>query len=347
MTPQATMTTQTEIWRAQRKVQRHHSAFSVRDLGFWRCYLITMRPYLLFVSGITGLAGLSFAPGLPVWVTGGLAAVFFLSYGFGQALTDCFQVDTDSLSSPYRPLTQGRIGRTAVLRVSLIGLFLCGITLALCSWLNLGMALLAIIGLATYTWFKRRWWGGPFYNAWIVAVLCFMGFIAGGGHVGQAIAAGSPLIFTLAAIFFGYANFVLVGYYKDISADRATGYFTLPVVWGMKKTAFVCDIFALAALLAGGTAIIPMVIVSHFPELLSPIAFFAAAAIASVLAQWRLHILRDEARAHRAIVPVAHAYLLLLSAVITAQKLDWTLSLVLFYLAFIITLKLRPAKQQI
>ncbi|MBM3297987.1 MAG: penicillin-binding protein 2, partial [Candidatus Aminicenantes bacterium] len=46
----------------------------------------------------------------------------FLSYGFGQALTDCFQTDTDSLSAPYRPLVRGTISRGQVLAVSLGGL---------------------------------------------------------------------------------------------------------------------------------------------------------------------------------------------------------------------------------
>ena len=36
----------------------------------------------------------------------------------------------------------------------------------------------------------------------------------------------------MAATFFGYANFVLAGYFKDIEADRATGYRTFPVVFG-------------------------------------------------------------------------------------------------------------------
>ena len=49
-------------------------------------------------------------------------AVFCFSYGFGQALTDCFQRDTDRLSAPYRPLVRGRISVAQVLLVSLAGL---------------------------------------------------------------------------------------------------------------------------------------------------------------------------------------------------------------------------------
>ena len=88
------------------------------SLNFLRHYWITMRPYLLFVSGITGIVGLSFTPSLSIIATAVLFLTFFLSYGFGQALTDCFQIDTDTLSSPYRPLTQGRINKKDVLTVS-------------------------------------------------------------------------------------------------------------------------------------------------------------------------------------------------------------------------------------
>lgn len=139
-------------------------------LAFTRSYIITMRPYLLFVSGITGIVGLALGPSIGIGATAIAALAFFLSYGFGQALTDCFQLDTDSLSSPYRPLAQGRLGRREVLVVSLTGLGCCGAILIYLHPLNAPLAGLTVLGLATYTFFKRRWWGGPCYNAWIVAL---------------------------------------------------------------------------------------------------------------------------------------------------------------------------------
>ena len=68
-----------------------------------------MRPYLLFVSGASGLVGLALADSLvgPSLLVAALP--FFLSYGLGQAITDTFQTDTDALSSPYRPLVRGAI----------------------------------------------------------------------------------------------------------------------------------------------------------------------------------------------------------------------------------------------
>src|SRR5436309_1691746 len=125
---------------------------------FLKAYVVTMRPYLLFVSGITGLAGMSFIPDISLGRFALLFTACFLSYGFGQALTDCFQVDTDSISSPYRPLTQNTISRAQVLIVSVIGLIFCIFIFSMEHHVNLLFGTISGIGLATYTPFKRRWW---------------------------------------------------------------------------------------------------------------------------------------------------------------------------------------------
>ena len=134
------------------------SPFPIYSWRFWSAYLIHMRPYLLFVSGTAGLAGIAASPSDPIpktlfWM--GFVPLF-LGYGFGQALTDCTQVDTDRLSAPYRPLSQGIVTPTSIGAVSLLGLVL-GVGLLV--WLNPWNAItgtLAILGLATYTFFKRR-----------------------------------------------------------------------------------------------------------------------------------------------------------------------------------------------
>jgi 4-hydroxybenzoate polyprenyltransferase len=86
--------------------------FPVTSWRFWRAFGVTMRPYLLFVSGASGLVGLALADSLGEPLLFAAAVPFFLSYGLGQAITDTFQTDTDALSSPYRPLVRGEITRT-------------------------------------------------------------------------------------------------------------------------------------------------------------------------------------------------------------------------------------------
>jgi len=316
------------------------------SLEFVRAYIVTMRPYLLFVSGITGLVGMAFIPYLSVADFILLLAASFLSYGFGQALTDCFQIDTDSLSSPYRPLTQGMISRVQAFAVSAVGLALCIAVFASGNPSNLILGVTAGGGLATYTYFKRQWWAGPFYNAWIVVVLCSMAFLSGVQSFLQLLS--TPMIWVLFCVFFGYANFVLSGYFKDIEADRATGYNTLPVVFGRQISAWTSDLLAVASI--GFAAVIIVASGSSSRSVLGEVSqwvFFLAAVLASIIAQVRLHAVAIDREAHRAIAPVVHSYILLLSAVACARKPEWTGLLILFYTAFIIVLRIRPTKDQI
>lgn len=312
-----------------------------------RAYVVTMRPYLLFVSGITGLAGLAFGPATgagQTWLAGG---AFFLSYGFGQALTDCFQMDTDALSAPYRPLVQGGLARGPVLCTSLGGLLLCGLVLVWYHPVNAALAMLAVGGLATYTWFKRRWWGGPFYNAWIVALLVVMGYFVAAGWQATHRVAGD-LVGLLLLAFFGYANFVLTGYYKDVPADRATGYHTLPVVFGLGVSAFVSDAFALAALsgavLAARSAVATG---SVSPQHVIGPLLLSAGVVTAIVGQVRLHRVHSAATAYRAVVPVVHAYVLLLAGVTALHRPGWSAYLFVFYAAFALALARRPEREQI
>jgi 4-hydroxybenzoate polyprenyltransferase len=320
----------------------------IASLSFLRGYLVTMRPYLLYVSGISGIAGLSLAPDLPVSSVLLLSLAFFLSYGFGQALTDCFQLDTDTLSAPYRPLVRGELRRTHVMAVSLAGLSAIGGVLISYNPWNAPLAAAAVTGLATYTYFKRRWWGGPLYNAWIVAVLALIGYLSGLGRAGEPATSLLPLLGTLAVVLFGYANFVLTGYYKDISADRATGYRTLPVVFGMRVAARVSHLFAALTVLACGVVAYPaLAAVRLTTEGGLAVGFLAAGTVASLIAQLRLHGVGEEQQAHRAITPVVHAYILLLAGIAAAYKPHWAPALVLFYLGFLATLNRRPMREQI
>jgi 4-hydroxybenzoate polyprenyltransferase len=139
------------------------------SIKFWKAYFIHMRPYLLFVSGVAGLAGMALAQEQGLSLIKFLMAFvpFFLAYGFGQALTDCFQIDTDTISSPYRPLVKKEVTPLSVGMVSLIGLVLISFSLIYLNPYNIIWGAMSIAGLATYTFFKKNYWfAGPFYNGW-------------------------------------------------------------------------------------------------------------------------------------------------------------------------------------
>ncbi|OVE80412.1 hypothetical protein BVY01_00330 [bacterium I07] len=225
--------------RDHKMAEKHHS---MRSIHFWKCYWITLRPYLFFISGIAGCLGIVNHPAVPVYKFVLGIITFFLTYGFGQALTDVFQTDTDSLSSPYRPLVRGLITKNQVLMVSLLALTCC---VAIFTYLNpwlLIAGVIGVIGLILYTFFKRRWWGGPFWNAWIVALLTLMGKMIGEPRfLNFPDLFDNMLVLSMGSIFFSYAIFVLSGYLKDVSADKTTGYKTIPVRFGW-NTALVISI---------------------------------------------------------------------------------------------------------
>ncbi|HSD63829.1 MAG TPA: UbiA family prenyltransferase [Ignavibacteriaceae bacterium] len=310
--------------------------------NFIRAYIITMRPYLMFVSGITGLAGISFSSSESELRLILIFIASFLSYGFGQALTDCFQIDTDSISSPYRPLTQHIVSIKSFLIISVLGLTFCVTVFGIYNPLNFILGFIAGAGLATYTFFKRRWWGGPFYNAWIVSDLFIISYLAGINEHSFSAA----VIFTILSVFFGYANFVLSGYFKDISADRATGYNTLLVKFGKKISAITSDIFALLFVLFSLLTILSLKN-SYSANDLPLILFFLAGLSYSIYAQFKLHKVKTDEGAFTAIAPVVHAYILLLSSITLASHPEWWIPIVIFYSGYLIVLKIRPAKEQV
>jgi 4-hydroxybenzoate polyprenyltransferase len=230
-----------------------------------------------------------------------------------------------------------------VLAVSLIGLSGCAAVLVAFHPATLVPAALTVLGLATYTWFKRRWWGGPWYNAWIVALVVLLGYQAGSGAANAAVTVTPSLIGIMVASFAAYANFVLTGYYKDIEADRATGYRTLPVVFERGPSAWVSDALAVLALL--GAAIVMWH--ASLIGLLAALPLLAGAAAAAVAAQMRLHGVTTDAAAHRAIAPVVHGYILLVTGLAAAQRPMLLPGLALFYLSFVAVLSRRPMAAQI
>jgi 4-hydroxybenzoate polyprenyltransferase len=316
------------------------------SFAFAKDYLITMRPYLLFVSGVTGICGMSFIIELSISKSILIFLASFLSYGFGQALTDCFQTDTDSISSPYRPLTQGRISKTQVLTVSIIGLVLCISVFTFYNPINILLGILSGVGLATYTYFKRKFWSGPFYNAWIVGVLFLMAFLCGSDL--SMITENHKLVYGLSAVFWGYANFVLVGYFKDVEADRATGYNTFLVVFGRRLSSIASNIFGVLTILS---VFFVFSYSNSFERLLEQssiqIVILTLGVLIMFLCQVLVHFIKQDDESSNAISLSVHAYILLLTSIIVLNKNEWIIPMIIFYVLFNLTMIFRPAKNQI
>ncbi len=314
--------------------------------GFLKSYVVTMRPYLLFVSGAAGMVGLAFIDSPPLWRVALAFVPLFFSYGLGQALTDCFQTDTDAISAPYRPLVRGVVSKAQIFWVSLVGLTIVVLILAYLNPWILPRGFLAVIGLLTYTYFKRRWWGGPPWNAWIVAILPMMGRLVDRDYtLSELIRFGDvrtpAFCLSVIAVFAGYANFVVMGYFKDISADRETGYRTFPVVFGWRANAVYGDVTALVV--AGLTAWVVALVGGGF----SAWALLAAAVVLQLHAQVSVHRTRDE---HAVGTPIANgvrALIFFCLAIVLALKPGWIGFAGIFYMAFELALRLRPERGQV
>lgn len=325
--------------------------FPVYQFEFWKKYWIHMRPYLLFISGTAALVGMAHIPDTNYFHLLLVFPSFFLSYGVCQAMTDVFQTDTDAISSPYRPLVRGEITKGAVFTVSFILIACGGLIMALINPWLLAPCLMLVLGLSTYVFFKRTWWGGPPWNSWIAAMIpiggrmmdpefeCIKSFIAPNET-------SLPMVYTVLLVFFAYCNFVVAGYFKDISADRATNYNTFQVRFGWFASAIYSDILAALSILFTYLAIKPVIVLGGFPAKAS-LSLLIVTAILNIIAQVQLHIIRDEEKSNGPIATVVRSFILYCSVIIVAFKPGWIPFLVINYILFEMVLKARPEKTQV
>jgi 4-hydroxybenzoate polyprenyltransferase len=233
-----------------------------------------------------------------------------------------------------------------VLSVSIIGLILCICIFSFYNPVNLLLGILSGFGLATYTYFKRKFWSGPFYNAWIVGVLFIMAFLCGSDTL--IFTGNHKLIYALSAVFLGYANFVLVGYFKDVEADRTTGYNTFPVVFGKRLSSIASNIFGFLTILA---TISVFTYSNSFDRLLEQQPFasiiLSTGILVMFLCQALVHFIKKDNESSNAISLSVHAYILLLTSIIVLNKSEWIIPMIIFYVLFNLTMIFRPEKNQI
>jgi 4-hydroxybenzoate polyprenyltransferase len=309
------------------------------DPRFWSSYWTTMRPYLMFLSGASALVGISLVEG-EVGRTGlVMFGLLFLTYGFGQALTDVFQTDTDALSAPYRPLVQGLVRQRDVALVSTVALLAAATWIGLLDLVALGLAIIAVLGIVAYTWFKRRWWGGPPWNSWVFAMV---GVVAWKALAPDISALGTVSFWAaIGTAFFSYANFVLVGYLKDLDADRRTGYHTFPLTFGWRANTWLTDaVLVLATGCAGW-------VVFTEPLGVGSVAFLLLAVATGAAAQVVQHRGEDEENAWIPVAWTVRANLLFPLAVVAANWPALSPWLALYAVLFELSLRARPEQGQI
>ncbi|HSF44990.1 MAG TPA: UbiA family prenyltransferase [Chitinophagaceae bacterium] len=321
-------------------IAKSRSTFLYYLSRFARLYLVHMRPYLLFISGVAGAAGMvlqDVAYSMPELILAFLP--LFLGYGFGQALTDCFQTDTDAISAPYRPLSQGIVSKKSVFWVSLAGLSVSALIYLGYNPFSFWICALIIFGLATYSYVKKHLTLlAPFYNAAVVGLLPILAYCITSGNSHTEIPLTTLKIAALT--FFAYSNFVLIGYLKDIEADRSTGYKTFPVEFGWDITIRLGWVIAFCTIGA-------FISISPANPVSWPIGLLACIILFYGLLHAKLVEEKNEKTALVSIVSTVRSLILFLLAILIDHKPDLLAVAVIYYLAFELVLRKRPSKYQV
>ncbi|HEY5956755.1 MAG TPA: hypothetical protein VIV60_09390 [Polyangiaceae bacterium] len=189
--------------------------------------------------------------------------------------------------------------------------------------------------------------GGTPCNALVVALLPYIGVVALGGS--PYLAVHDWRLHAIAVSVFGsYAVFVIIGYLKDVVADRSTGYDTLPVHFGVRCSVLVSGGFALlgavgsAAVVCHGLSVAPL----RTPVVIGVLFWIVGLACLAVCHGLAWRVTRDD-EAHGAIAWSVRAFLALHfgEALVTDPTL--TPLAALLAVAFEFVLALRPARSQI
>jgi 4-hydroxybenzoate polyprenyltransferase len=156
------------------------------------------------------------------------------------------------------------------------------------------------------------------------------------------------LAMAMGSVFFSYAVFVIIGYLKDVEADRATGYETIVVRFGRRVAvgaSAACLATATAFSLALLTASRPVAL-DHLPTLIS-VLLWSWGLLALVGAHARgLLVTRDD-EAHPAVALSVRGYVALHLGEIAWVRPGLAVPALGLLLLFELALALRPSRSQI
>jgi 4-hydroxybenzoate polyprenyltransferase len=235
---------------------------------------------------------------------------------------------------------QGTIDKRTVLIASLGGLTACAAVLVSLSPAAALPAVIAIAMLATYTPLKRRWWGGPPWNSAVVALLPLLGRVAGGSGLAEALADGAVRA-AMVSSFGTYAVFVMLGYLKDVEADRATHYNTVAVRFGRRATVVASAAFATLGLAASVWLVQPWLTVSAASALWS---VGAVVLVAAHMLAWRSTTDED---AWPGIQASVHGFVALHLGEAAVIRPRWTLVAWILFGTSIVAMFQRPVRRQV
>ena len=214
---------------------------SMGIMGYYRI----IRPANSFVAGLAAIVAYLIATGTLAWNVLILLVVVTLITAAGNVINDYFDAEIDKINRPDRPIPSGAVGRDAACLYAGVlfcaGVFLSGFTPPLCFALAIVNSLLLV---AYAAWLKST----PFFGNAAVSYLSASIFLFGGAFAGLT---GFFHMLPVAAItFLAMLTREILKDAEDIEGDRAGGADTLAIRIGVKNSAFIAFLFALAAVAA-------------------------------------------------------------------------------------------------
>jgi len=202
-------------------------------------YIRLIRPLnglIAFISVILG-AFLSSGNINPISKVIFASSVAFLLLSAGNALNDYYDVLTDKMNKPSRPIPAGLIKRRSALIFSIV-LFL--IAIGISYLINLNGFIIAVIVTLLLILYSAKLRNFPFLANSTVAFLTGLVFIYGGVAVKSVNGAIIPAIF---AFLFTLSREVIKDI-QDIKGDQLAGMSSIPINFGKRKAILVSIIFS-------------------------------------------------------------------------------------------------------
>lgn len=177
----------------------------------------------------------AFPPMLPF--VGAILGAYFCVIA-SYVVNDTLDIDIDTINLPHRALPSGKLSRKEALFFASI-LYLLGIAIYAVFSLKAVLVVFAAIVIITFysAYFKRKTPLSFIFVGLAYGLVPLMSWLI----ITDVVT--SPCIFFAAMICITDWGFTLSGVARDVSGDREKGAPTLPVTWGIKKTAifiFIC-----------------------------------------------------------------------------------------------------------
>ncbi len=158
-------------------------------------------------------------------------------------MNDYFDYDIDCINRPDRPLPRGAVTQRHALLFGLGLIFLAYIFIGVTNALCIAIGYPAIVLIVVYSWKLKR---KPFIGNFSVAFLTSLTLVYGGA------AAGTIVLVSMLAIcaFFANLSREIAKDIEDIKGDETLGSKTLPILWGIKKSALISAVFLAIGVMA-------------------------------------------------------------------------------------------------